>query len=80
MNKWNRLLAMLDQVYGFADKQHSEYRKVGQHYDERTNEHAVIIEYRVRRGTKLDQGNMEIPESASNSWKLIREIHQMTEK
>ena len=71
---------MLDQVYGFVDKQESAYRKVGQHYDERTNEHVVILEYRVRRGTKVDRGDVEIPESKRNPWALIREIRHMTEK
>jgi len=50
MNKWNRLLAMLDQVFGFKDKKKSTFRKTGHTFDERTNEHVVHIEYRVRRG------------------------------
>ena len=55
MNKWNRLLAMLDLVFGFDDKKKSAFRKVGQHFDERTNEYVFIIEYRVRRGDKADR-------------------------
>ena len=50
MNKWNRLLDSLDQVFGFRDKKKSTFRKVGQTFDERTNEHVIHIEYRVRRG------------------------------
>ena len=50
MNKWNRLLASLDQVFGFMDRKKSTFRKVSQTFDERTNEHVVMIEYRVRRG------------------------------
>jgi hypothetical protein len=50
MNKWNRLLATLDQVFGFKDRKKSTFRKVSQTFDERTNEHVVVIEYRVRRG------------------------------
>ena len=48
MNKWNRLLAALDHVYGFNDKKKSTIRKVSQTFDERTNEHVIMLEYRVR--------------------------------
>ena len=50
MNKWNRLLAALDHTYGFKDQKKSTLRKVSQTFDERTNEHVIMIEYRVRRG------------------------------
>ncbi|MCI0560662.1 MAG: hypothetical protein MN733_19425 [Nitrososphaera sp.] len=55
MNKWNRLLAVLDEVYGFEDKKTSTFRKVSQYYDERVNEHVVLIEYRIRRGNGVVQ-------------------------
>ncbi len=50
MNKWNRLLSYLDDVYGLENKLKSSFRKVGQTYDERTNEHIIQIEYRIRTG------------------------------
>jgi len=50
MNKSNRLLNSLDLMFGFNDKKKSTFRKVGQTFDERTNEYVVTIEYRVRRG------------------------------
>jgi hypothetical protein len=50
MNKWNRLLKILDRTFGFEDKKKSTFRKVGHTFDERTNEHVITIEYRVRRG------------------------------
>ena len=50
MNKWNKLLDSLDQMFGFEDKVKSTFRKIGHTFDERTNEHVVTIEYRVRRG------------------------------
>ena len=50
MNKWNRLLSSLDLMFGFTDKKKSTFRKVGQTFDERTNEYVIQIEYRVRRG------------------------------
>jgi len=60
MNKWNKLLAAFDRVYGFGDQKKSTFRKVSQSYDERTNELVVLIEYRVRRGpggTRLRGGS-----------------------
>ena len=50
MNKWNRLLNSLDLMFGFTDKKKSTFRKVGQTFDERTNEYVIQLEYRVRRG------------------------------
>ena len=50
MNAMTRLLANLDQVFGYQDKKKSTFRKVSQTFDERTNEHVIMIEYRVRRG------------------------------
>ena len=52
MNKWNRLLASLDDVLGFKNKIRSTFRKHSQGFDEKTNEHVILIEYRVR-GIKL---------------------------
>jgi hypothetical protein len=40
-------LASLDEVLGFKNKIRSKYRKVSQDFDEKTNEHVVLIEYRV---------------------------------
>ncbi len=50
MNAMTRLLTSLDQVFGYQDKKKSTFRKVSQTFDERTNEHVIMIEYRVRRG------------------------------
>lgn len=48
MNKWNKLLSYMDDVFGIENKIKSTFRKVGQTFDERTNEHVIQIEYRVR--------------------------------
>ena len=47
MNKWNRLLASLDRVFGMNNKERSTFKKLSQNFDERTNEHVILIEYRV---------------------------------
>lgn len=47
MNKSNQLLALLDRVFGFPNKIKSTFKKVSQDFDGRTNEHVVVIEYRV---------------------------------
>ena len=52
MNKWNQLLACLDQVFGMKNKERSTFKKLSQNFDEKTNEHVILIEYRVRvKGT-----------------------------
>ena len=52
MNKWNRLLASLDRVFGMTNKERSTFKKISQEFDENTNEHVIVIEYRVRvKGT-----------------------------
>ena len=52
MNKSNQLLAMLDRVFGWPNKIKSTFRKVSQDFDERTGEHVILIEYRIRaKGT-----------------------------
>ena len=48
MNNTTRLLAVLDEVFGPENKLKSTFRKISQDYDERTDEHVVVIEYRVR--------------------------------
>jgi hypothetical protein len=52
MNKWNQLLATLDKVFGMKNKERSTFKKISQDFDEKTNEHVIVIEYRVRvKGT-----------------------------
>ena len=52
MNKWNRLLATLDHVFGMNNKERSTFKKLSQDFDEKTNEHVIVIEYRVQvKGT-----------------------------
>jgi hypothetical protein len=49
MTNWNKLLLMLDYTLGFFDdKATSKVTKRGQTYDNKTNEHVVYLEYRVR--------------------------------
>jgi hypothetical protein len=56
MNKWNQLLALLDDVFGFQNKIRSKFRKVSQSFDQQTNEHVILIEYRVVvKGTMKSQ-------------------------
>ena len=47
MNKSNQLLVLLDRVFGFPNKIKSTFRKYSQNFDEKTNEHVILIEYRV---------------------------------
>jgi hypothetical protein len=45
----HHVLALLDEVFGPDAKVKSSFRKVRQTYDERTDEHVVLIEYRARK-------------------------------
>ena len=47
MNKSNQLLVLLDRVFGFPNKIKSTFRKASQSFDQKTNEHVILIEYRV---------------------------------
>jgi hypothetical protein len=47
MNKSNQLLALLDRVFGFPNKIKSTFRKLSQSFDQKTNEHVILIEYRT---------------------------------
>jgi len=52
MNKSNQLLVLLDRVFGFPNKRRSTFRKLRQDFDENTNEHVIVLEYRVKvKGT-----------------------------
>lgn len=48
MNDEEKLLTMLDSIFGFDDKIKSTYRKLDQGFDDETNEHVFIIEYRTK--------------------------------
>ena len=43
MNKHNRLLAVLNDAFAVSNKIQSQFRKIGQVSDERTNEHVDVI-------------------------------------
>ena len=54
MTKWDRLLAALDLVFGFQVWKKSSVKKRRQGFDEKTNEHVFIIDYRVMKGEHSD--------------------------
>jgi len=70
MNKHNRLLAVLNDVFGMENILKSQFRKVGQDFDEKTNEYIFYIEYRVR-------GKGELVTTPTNRRKqeLLRQIN-----
>jgi len=59
MTKWDRLLVALDKVFGFENRARSTVKKRRQLFDEKTNEHVFIIEYRVLRGEHSDPRRRE---------------------
>jgi len=48
MNNWNKLLAVLDQLFGHGDKQQSRISQKGQGFDNKTGERVIRIEYRIK--------------------------------
>jgi hypothetical protein len=48
MNTWNQLQAILDAIFAHGSKATSTVKKVQQGFDNKTNEHVAVIEYRVR--------------------------------
>jgi hypothetical protein len=48
MNNWNKLLAVLDELFGHGVKQRSRISGKVQGYDNQTGEHVIRIEYRVK--------------------------------
>jgi len=45
----NKLLKILNQTYGFEHIKKSSVKKLKQYFDDKTDEHIFIIEYRVVR-------------------------------
>ncbi len=70
MNKHTRLLAVLNDVFGMENILKSDFRKVGQDFDEKTNEHVFYIEYRVR-----GKGELRTTPSNRSKKKLLRQIN-----
>lgn len=52
MNNWNKLLAVLDDLFGHGDKQRSRISKKVQGFDNQTGEHVIRIEYRIKLATE----------------------------
>lgn len=48
MTTWNKLLASLDATFGFPTRISSKVKKLQQGFDNKTQEHVVWIEYRVK--------------------------------
>ena len=48
MNNWTKLLSILDELFAPNGKQQSRISKKVQGFDNKTGEHVVRIEYRVK--------------------------------
>ena len=51
MNNWNKLLAILDDLFSHGDKQRSRISNKVQGFDNQTGENVIRIEYRVKLAT-----------------------------
>ena len=48
MNNWNKLLAILDQLYGHGAKRQSRISQKVEGFDNQTGERVIRIEYRIK--------------------------------
>jgi len=78
MNKSNQLLVLLDRVFGFPNKIKSTFRKYSQNFDEKTNEHVILIEYRVSvKGTMKSKPRRK---QQTNQMALIQQLLAQNQK
>jgi hypothetical protein len=82
MNKWNHLLKCLDALYGFENQVKSSFKKIKQGFDDKSNEHVIIIEYRVMRGdvaVKKKKDASQLRRAANiKVGELIRKVHNQS--
>jgi len=82
MNKSNQLLALLDRVFGFPNKIRSTFRKLSQNFDQKKNEHVILIEYRVSvKGTmKSAPRRKQQPNQMAMIQQLLAQQNQSKDK
>ncbi len=78
MNNYTRLLKLLDEVFGPDATLKSSFRKVRQTYDERTDEHVVLLEYRAREkgAVRTTPKGWQQPPAGN----LLRQLHAKTKQ
>lgn len=53
MNKWNVLLAALDNVYGHDGKNNSTFKPISRRFDQTTGQMITIIEYKNKKQDEI---------------------------
>ena len=48
LNSWNRLILILDKIFGFNSDGKSKVRRIRQSFDQKNGEHVIYLEYRVK--------------------------------
>lgn len=72
MTRWNELLQLLDEIFGFTDRNGSKVKKVRQGFDNKTQEHVIWLEYRTRVSTAGVTGQR--PKAESGELAFMREL------
>ena len=81
MTNWNKLLLMMDRVLGFGKKQSSSVRKVKQDFDEKSNEHVIWLEYRIKTsGGGTVKKNPRFEDEQTSNKELLQEINTLVKK
>ena len=76
MNKWTKLQKILNLTFGFDHIKKSSVKKLKQFFDEKSDEHVFIIEYRCmidRNPKKTEHEKSEV--RRINKLKLLRDIN-----
>lgn len=82
MNGWNKLLALLDAMFGLPNRAASKVKKLQQGFDNRTQKHVIWLEYRVR----VNNAQAPSPDpkllraSADRKMSLMRELLAQAER
>ena len=68
----------LDSVFGFGENQKSAYKKIKQYYDQSTNEHVTVIEYRTKREGEIqvDKGSLR---QQRDEFQMLRKLMKNSE-
>jgi hypothetical protein len=82
MTNWDKLIVMMDRVFGFGQKQSSSVRKIKQDFDEKSNEHVIWLEYRIKpsRGGVVTKPKHSGGDDTKPSKELLQQINTLVKQ
>jgi hypothetical protein len=65
LNAWNRLVLLLNKIFGFNSNGKAKVRRIKQGFDQKKGEHVILLEYRVKAVNqspiKTNKSKVKIP-------------------